>query len=160
MSTTLNTLVNDYKALLDFIYKGEDWTKELSTRQPDPSDFRHIIRTLILQERKPTLKQIGKAEGVLLKKAAPDHSTIINSRDHYNDVLKDRYPVLTKQLLRFYRSLIAREKQIKSKGTHPFKLDYIDGVVQIHLHFTGAPSREFLDGLKALVVAENEEVSV
>lgn len=155
---TIQTLVNDYRALLDFLYRGEDWSKIQRTQKRNPTDYRHIIRALILKRRNPSLGLLGEAEGIALKKSPADHSTIIKSRDMFEPTLKPHYGLIIRELSRFYDSLINREKKIKSKGTHPFKVNYIDGVVQIHLHFENEPSREFLDGLKSLVKKENKMV--
>lgn len=156
MSVKLYILVNDYRALLDFIYKGRNWKVVQQSKYNPHVEYRQIVRALILEKRKPYLKELCRAEAKALAKNAPDHSTIIYSRDNVKDVLSAHYKPLISRLNQFYEELIAEEQQIESRGAGPFKMDYIDGATQIHLHFKYEPSEQFVAGLKELIETENK----
>jgi len=156
MSVKPYILINDYKALLDFIYEGKIWdADQLSQREPH-SSYRQIVRALILEKRKPYLVELCKAEGKVLKKEAPDHTTIIHSRNNFRDVLTHRYSGLIARLNQFYEELINEQLNIQSAGAAPFKMDYIDGATHIHLHFCKEPTPFFLNRLKDLIEIENK----
>lgn len=156
MPVKLYILVNDYRALLDFIYKGRNWKVVQQSKYSPHVEYREIIRALILEKRKPFLRELCEAEAKVLSKKAPDHSTIIHSRDNVKDVLSKSYESLITHLNQFYEELIEEEQAIKSRVCHPFKMDYIDGATQIHLHFKYEPSEQFVAGLKELIETENK----
>lgn len=156
MDTKPYILINDYKALLDFIYEGENWRSEQLTQKEPHASYRQIVRVLILEKRKPFLVDLCKAEGKVLKKEAPDHSTIIHSRKNFREVLSDRYSGLIARLNQFYEEIIDEQLRLRSKGGAPFKMDYIEGAAHIHLHFAKEPSPAFLNRLQDLIEIENK----
>lgn len=142
-------MIAEYKALMDFIYRGQDYRIVQSGNEAPHKDYRHIVRWLIKRHRQATLKQIAGVERQALgRDKAVDHSSIINSIETCDKVLKHQYKSLIKQMQKFYLQLITMSNV--PAGINPVK--FKDGAIQIHLHIADSEDAEnILQIIKSLL---------
>lgn len=157
MSIQLHDLIMDYRNLLGFVYGSDNWSKFQQGKEQLHADYRHIIRAIIFKQRKPTYDQLAEAEGKVLAKRPANHSTIIHSLTVFEKTVMKKYFVLVSQLEEYYQQIIASQEKLNKMGSGVYRIDKVDGIIQIHLHFPNEhPSRNFLQGLEKLINKEHE----
>lgn len=109
-------IIDDYKRLMSFIYKGASWKEVQKTHLMPHVMYRHIVRALIYKCRKCTLVELGIAEGKVLGIKARDHSTIHNSIRLFEKELTNTWTAFSRRLSFYYKIHIAREESIEKKG--------------------------------------------